>query len=176
MLFSSPQGVSAVTVGFGMLITLQAPPLSLPANAAFLAAAQAVVAVPLVLRSVLPTLRAINPHLREAAATLGANHLQSFVTVELPVLARVSGVGAGFAFAISLGEFGATSFLARPLEPTLPVAIFALSSRPSAQAQGASAAASVVLALTCALVMFVAENGFTLLTRDPRRRLSQKGE
>lgn len=173
MLFSSPQGVSAVTVGFGMLITLQAPPLSLPANAAFLAAAQAVVAVPLVLRSVLPTLRAINPHLREAAATLGANRLQSFVTVELPILARVSGVGAGFAFAISLGEFGATSFLARPLEPTLPVAIFALSSRPSAQAQGASAAASVVLALTCALVMFVAENGFAAATRDPRRGLSK---
>lgn len=159
LLFSSPQGISAVTVGFGMLITLQAPPLSMSANAFFLAAAQSVVAVPLVLRAVLPTLRAVNPRLREAAATLGANPWQSFRTVELPVLARVSGVGAGFAFAISLGEFGATSFLARPLNPTLPVAIFALSSRPAAEAQGAAAAASVLLALTCALAMFLAETG-----------------
>lgn len=155
--FSSPQGISAVTVGFGMLITLQAPPLSMQANAFFLAAAQSVVAIPLVLRSVLPTLRAVDSRLLDAAATLGASPWRVYATIELPLLLRAAGVGAGFAFAISLGEFGATSFLARPLTPTLPVAIFALSSRPAAAAQGAAVAASVILAATCALAMAGAE-------------------
>lgn len=157
LLFSSPQGVSAVTVGFGMLITLQAPPLSWEANALFLAAAQSVVAVPLVLRAILPTIRALDPRQLQVAATLGASPIQVWRTVEWPVLRRVLGVGAGFAFAISLGEFGATSFLARPLDPTLPLAIFALSGRPSLEAQGAAAAAAVVLAALCAIAMAGAE-------------------
>lgn len=157
VLMASPQGVSAVTVGFGMLITLQAPPFSMPANAFFLGGVASVVALPLVLRAVLPTVRAIPPRLLQAAASLGASPLQVFFTLELPVLLRVSGVGAGFAFAIALGEFGATSFLARPLQPTLPVAIFALSSKPEIVAQGAANAAAVLLAGLCAAAMFLAE-------------------
>ncbi|MCI6584348.1 MAG: iron ABC transporter permease [Mobiluncus sp.] len=158
VLMASPQGVSAVTVGFGMLITLQAPPFSMSANAFFLGGVASIVALPLVLRSVLPTMRAIRPRMLDAAATLGASPLRVFWTLEFPVLFRVSGVGAGFAFAIALGEFGATSFLARPLSPTLPVAIFALSSKPEIVAQGASSAASVLLAGLCALAMFLAES------------------
>lgn len=157
VLMASPQGVSAVTVGFGMLLTLQAPPFSMPANAFFLTGVASVVALPLMLRAVLPTARAIPQRLLQAAATLGASPLQVFRTLELPVLLRVSGVGAGFAFAIALGEFGATSFLARPLQPTLPVAIFALSSKPEIVAQGAATAASVLLAGLCAAAMFLAE-------------------
>lgn len=134
-----------------------APPLNWTANAGFLAAAQSVVAVPLVLRSILPTLKAQDPRQLQAAQTLGANPLRVFSTVEWPLLRRGLGVGVGFAFAISLGEFGATSFLARPLNPTLPVSIFALSSRPALDAQGAAAAASVLLALICAGAMFLGE-------------------
>ena len=54
-------------------------------------------------------------------------------------------VAAGFAFAISLGEFGATVFLARPDRPTLPVAIFRFLGRPGALNVGQAFALAVVL-------------------------------
>lgn len=157
VLMASPQGVSAVTVGFGMLVTLQSPPFSMAANAFFLAGVSSVVALPLVLRAVLPTMRNIPQRRLDAAASLGASPLKVFLTIEFPVLWRVSGVGGGLAFAIALGEFGATSFLARPLSPTLPVAIFALTSKPELVAQGAAQAASVILALMCGVALFLAE-------------------
>ena len=63
----------------------------------------------------------------------------------------------GFAFAVSLGEFGATSFLARPDDPTLPVVIFRLIGRPGPLNDEMAMAASVVLAGTTALVMLLVE-------------------
>ncbi|EEH65206.1 ABC transporter, permease protein, partial [Actinomyces urogenitalis DSM 15434] len=70
--FMLPLGVSAVTVGFGFLITLTRPPLVLTRSWWILPLAQAVVAVPLVVRTLLPALRAIDPRQREVAAALGA--------------------------------------------------------------------------------------------------------
>jgi len=79
-----------------------------------------------VVRTVLPVLRAIDPRLREVAATLGASPFRVLGTVDLSLALRSFGLAVGFAFAASLGEFGATSFLARPDRPTLPVVIFGL--------------------------------------------------
>jgi thiamine transport system permease protein len=115
------------------------------------------VAVPLVVRTVLPVLRAIDPRLREAAATLGAGPARVLAAVDVPIAARALGLAVGFAFAVSLGEFGATSFLARPDAPTLPVVIFRLIGRPGAQNYGMALAASVVLAVITAGIMAVAE-------------------
>jgi len=49
---------------------------------------------------------------------------------------------AGFAFACSLGEFGATSFLVRDDRPTLPVVIYRLLGHPGHLNYGMSLAAS----------------------------------
>ncbi|MFC2359460.1 MAG: ABC transporter permease, partial [Actinomyces dentalis] len=122
--FMLPLGVSAVTVGFGFLITLARPPLALTSSWWILPLAQAVVAVPLVVRTLLPALRAIDPRQREAAAALGAGPGRVLATVDGPHLLRAGGLAAGFALATSLGEFGATSFLARPRTPTLPVVLY----------------------------------------------------
>ena len=115
------------------------------------------VALPLVVRSLLPTLRAIDPRLQQAAATLGATPARIVATIDAPLAWRGFGLAVGFAFATSLGEFGATSFLARPDRPTLPVMIFRLIGRPGAENLGTALAASVVLALLTAAVMGVAE-------------------
>ena len=64
---------------------------------------------------------------------------------------------AGFAFAVSLGEFGATSFLSRADHPTVPVVIFRLIGRPGEGNYGMALAASVVLAATTALVILAVE-------------------
>lgn len=156
-LFLLPLGVSAVTVGFGYLITLNRPPLDLRSSLALIPIAQALVALPLVVRSLLPSLHAIDSRQLEAARTLGANHWRVLATIELPQLAKGLGLAAGFAFATSLGEFGATSFLSRPDDPTLPVVIFRLFGRPGADNYGMALAAATLLAVLTAVVMAAAE-------------------
>ena len=156
-LFLLPLGVSAVTVGFGYLITLNRPPLDLRSSVVLIPIAQAVVALPLVVRSLLPVLRAIDPRQLEAAATLGSPPLAVLARVELPHLWRGLGLAVGFAFATSLGEFGATSFLARPDNPTLPVLIVRLFGRPGAESDVMALAASVLLAALAGLTMAAAE-------------------
>ena len=155
--FMLPLGVSAVTVGFGFLITLARPPLALTRSWWILPLAQAVVAVPLVVRTLLPALRAIDPRQREAAAALGAGPGRVLLTVDGPQLLRAGGLAAGFALATSLGEFGATSFLARPQEPTLPVVVYRLIGSPGSQNQGMALAGGVVLAVGSAAVMLGCE-------------------
>ncbi|QCB94837.1 ABC transporter permease [Cellulomonas shaoxiangyii] len=159
-LFMLPLGVSAVTVGFGFLVSMDRPfglPLDLRTSGVLVPVAQAVVAVPLVVRTVLPVLRAIDPRLREAAATLGASPGRVLRTVDLAVAVRSVGLALGFAFAASLGEFGATSFLARPEDPTLPVVIFRLLGRPGVDNYGTALAASVLLAALTAGIVAVCE-------------------
>ena len=52
-------------------------------------------------------------------------------TIEWPAARRAIGTGAGFAVAISLGEFGATSFVSRgDASFTAPLAVFRLLSQP----------------------------------------------
>lgn len=155
--FMLPLGVSAVTVGFGFLVTLDQPPVDFRGSPWLVPIAQAMVALPLVVRTVAPALHSIDPRQREAAAALGADPLRVLTSVDLPVAWRPVLAAAGFAFAVSLGEFGATSFLARPDRPTLPVVVFELISRPGAENFGMALAASVVLALLTTTVMIVVE-------------------
>ena len=155
--FMLPLGVSAVTVGFGFLVTLYRPPLDLGGSGVLVPIAQAVVALPLVIRTLLPVLRAIDTRTREAAAVLGASPRQVLTAVDLPVLGRSLGVAVGLAYAVSLGEFGATTFLYRPDQPTLPVVIVRLLSRAGANNLGTALAAAVVLAALIMAVMAAAE-------------------
>ena len=155
--FMLPLGVSAVTLGFGFLVTLDRPPLDLRSSPVLVPIAQAMVALPLVVRTVAPVLRSIDPRQRQVAASLGASPARVLATVDLPTVWRPLLAAAGFAFAVSLGEFGATSFLVRPDRPTLPVVIYQLISRPGADNYGMALAASVVLGVVTVLVMAVVE-------------------
>ncbi|MEU5188234.1 iron ABC transporter permease [Streptomyces klenkii] len=152
-----PLGTSAVTVGFGFLISLDKPPLDLRASWILVPLAQALVGVPFVVRTVLPVLRAVDARLREAAAVLGASPLRAWREVDLPLVGRALGVAAGFAFAVSLGEFGATVFIARPDSPTLPVAVARLLGRPGELTYGQAMALSTILMLVCAAALLVLE-------------------
>ena len=152
-----PLGISAVTVGFGYFISLDRPPLDLQGSPMLVPLAQAVVALPMVVRALVPVLRAIDPRMREAAATLGAGPGRVLWTIDLPFMARGLGLAVGFAFAISLGEFGATSFLSSPDYQTLPVLIVRLLGRPGADNYGMALAGAVILAAVTAGVMMAAQ-------------------
>ncbi len=155
--FMLPLGISAVTVGFGFLITLDRPPLDLRSSPILIPIAQALVALPLVVRTLAPALRSTDERQRQAAAALGAPPWRAMVTVDLPVVWRPLLAATGFALAVSLGEFGATSFLAQPDHPTLPVVIYTLVGHPGQVNFGMALAASVVLAVVTAAVMGVVE-------------------
>ncbi|MEU9170098.1 iron ABC transporter permease [Streptomyces sp. NPDC048420] len=152
-----PLGVSAVTVGFGFLISLDEPPLDLRQSWLLVPLAQALVGVPFVVRTMLPVLRAVDHRLREAAAVLGASPWRVWREVDLPMVRRALLIAAGFAFAVSLGEFGATVFIARPDNPTLPVAVARLLGRAGDLNYGQAMALSTVLMVVCAVALLVLE-------------------
>ena len=155
--FMLPLGVSAVTVGFGFLITLDRPPLDLRTSSVLIPIAQAMVALPLVVRTVAPVWRGIDDRQRQAAASLGAGGWRVFTTVDLAIGWRPLLAAAGFSFAVSLGEFGATSFLARSDHPTLPVVIYRLLGHPGVDNFGMAMAASALLAAATAGTILLVE-------------------
>ncbi len=152
-----PLGVSAVMLGLGFLIAFDTPPLDFRAAPWIVPVAQSLVAIPFVVRIVAPTLRSIDPRQREAAALLGASPGRVRREIDLPIVSRALAVAAGFAFAISLGEFGATVFLARPDRPTLPVAIFRFLGRPGETNVAQAYALAVVLMLVTVVSVLLVE-------------------
>ena len=151
-----PLGTSAVTIGFGMLITFDTSPVDWRAEWWLVPVGHALVAVPFVVRTALGVVRSVPPDLRNAAATLGASPIRAWVTTTLPFLRRPLIVGAGLAAAISLGEFGATSFLSRSGSDTLPLAIDRLLGRTGGVFQAQAFALATILAgATIALVLLV---------------------
>lgn len=149
--FMLPLATSAVTLGFGFIIALDEPPLNLRSSVVIIPLAHTLVALPFVVRNVLPSLRSIPPNLREAAQTLGASPLMVLRLVDLPLISRSVFVGATFAFTVSMGEFGASLFVARPDTPTIPIVIFRLLGQPGSANYGQALAMSVILMTVCAI-------------------------
>ncbi|HQY93030.1 ABC transporter permease subunit, partial [Caldilinea sp.] len=148
-----PLGTSAVTLGFGYIVAmgpLRASPWLVPI-------VHSLIALPFVVRTFLPALRALDRRLREAAATLGAGPLQSWWTVDAPLLLRAVLISAAFAFAISLGEFGATLLIARPDRPTMPMVIYQALSRPGLINYGQALAMSTILMVVTAAALIAIE-------------------
>ena len=160
-MFMLPLATSAVTLGFGFILALNRPPLNLRRSLILVPIAHTLVAMPFVIRSVLPAMRRINPRLREAASLLGADPQRVLIHVDWPLIRRALLVGAVFAFTISMGEFGATVFIARPQTPTMPVAIFRFLGQPGALNYGQAMAMSCLLMLVCA-VGFIAIERFRI--------------
>jgi thiamine transport system permease protein len=154
-----PLGTSAVTVGLGFLVALDQPPLDLRGSTALVPLAHALVGVPFVVRVLVPVLRSIDPRLREAAGVLGAGPWRRLRDIDLLLAGRAVLGAAGFAFAISLGEFGATSVLARTDTPTVTVAIGRFLGRPGAANFGQAAAMSVVLLVLTAGAVALSQRG-----------------
>jgi thiamine transport system permease protein len=164
--FMLPLSTSAVTLGFGFIIALDRPPLNLRTSLLLVPLAHTLVAFPFVVRSVLPALRSIPPSLRESAMVLGARPWKVWRSIDLPIIGRALVVGAVFAFTVSLGEFGATVFVARPQTPTMPLAIYRFLGQPGALNYGQAMAMSSIL-------MLVTAAGFLSLERIRSDRIGE---
>jgi thiamine transport system permease protein len=158
-----PLATSAVTLGFGYIITLNTPPLNLRESLALIPIAHGLVAFPFVVRCILPALRQIPQTLKEAAMLLGSSPFQVWRGITFPLISRSIIVGSIFAFSISMGEFGASSFITRPHTPTMPVAIFRFLGQPGDMNYGQAMAMSTIL-------MLITASGFWLLGRLSDKR------
>ena len=70
------------------------------------------IGLPFVVRTVQPVLEEAERELEEAAASLGANRLQTFIFVILPTILPAVITGFALAFARALGEYGSVIFIA----------------------------------------------------------------
>ncbi len=149
----APLGISAATLGLGLMLAYGRPPLDLRSSDVLIPIAHSIVAVPLVIAVVLPTLLATDKRFAIAASSLGASPTRAFFTAYGPILRIVMIAAGGLAACVSLGEFGAASFLTRSSDPTVPVQIVRLLQRPGEQSFGVACALAMVLVLgTIALV------------------------
>ena len=154
-LYLLPLALPTVTIAFAYLITWQNDaPYSVPQAYAILLAAHAMIVAPFALRAVVGPARAADPREREAATVLGASSGRAWRVIEWPLVRRAMVYGGALAFAMSLGETGATLLLARPEFSSIPILIARALGDPSTEALGAVLALGTML-LALAVVAFV---------------------
>ncbi len=119
-----------------------------------IALAMAFTSIPFVVRTVQPVLEDLPREIDEAALTLGASDATAFRRVILPNLWPALVTGTGLAFVRSLGEFGAVIFIAgnMPYETEI-TSLMIFVKLQEYDYVGASAIASVVLAVSLALLL-----------------------
>ncbi|GAA5169551.1 sulfate ABC transporter permease subunit CysT [Modicisalibacter zincidurans] len=119
-----------------------------------IALAMAFTSIPFVVRTVQPVLEDLPSEIDEAALTLGASDALAFRRVILPNLWPALVTGTGLAFVRSLGEFGAVIFIAgnMPYETEI-TSLMIFVKLQEYDYVGASAIASVVLAVSLALLL-----------------------
>jgi thiamine transport system permease protein len=143
--FLAPLGVSSVVLGFGFLVSFDADWFPLRSSWLIVPLAQALIALPMVVRLVYPALVSIGKEPIEHASLDGASPWQSWRFVESGMIKGVLFTALGYAAIISIGEFGASSFLAYGSEGTIPTLLYRLIARPGEQNYGMAMAVSAIL-------------------------------
>ena len=152
-----PLGTSAVMLGLGFLLAFARSPIAWRSSRFAVPLVQSIVCFPFVVRMVVPALRSVDPDLRRAAQTLGAPPWRAWRRIDARLSAAAFATAGATAFAVALGEFGATSFLARPDGVTMPVAIARLSANPGSTVRAEGTALAVLLGTLTMLVVLLTD-------------------
>ena len=145
LVFLAPLGISSVVLGFGFLVSFDAQWFPLRSTWLIVPLAQALIAMPMVIRLVYPALVSIGKEPIENASLDGASNWQTWRFIESRMIKGVLFTAVGYAAIISVGEFGASSFLAYGSQGTIPTLLFRLISRPGEQNYGMAMAVSAIL-------------------------------
>ncbi len=114
------------------------------------------VSLPFVVREVVPVLREIGTEQEQAAATLGASALQTFLRVTWPAIRYATAYGVVLTTARALGEFGAVSVVSGRLAgETESLTLFVQDRYQSFDTTGAYAAAVVLALLAMATLLLM---------------------
>ena len=178
-LIDLPLSVSPVVVGIALILVygrdgwlgrgLEASGLQIIFATPGLVLATVIVALPLVVREVVPVLEEAGTEEEQAAQSLGANSWQRFVRITLPTMRWALAYGVVLSLARSLGEFGAVrvvsgSVAGESQTPTLFVNDSYSEFGPVAEQA----------AFTAAFLLMVAAVGFIVLIAWLRPRQSGK--
>jgi molybdate transport system permease protein len=120
------------------------------------ALAAAVMAFPLMVRSIRLSFEAQDRGIEQAARTLGAGPFRVFCTITLPLITPGIIAGMVLAFARGLGEFGATIILVSNIAGqtrTLPLALYTLIQTPGGEAGAMRLCLLAVLLSLAALII-----------------------
>ncbi|MGA1251904.1 MAG: ABC transporter permease subunit, partial [Ilumatobacteraceae bacterium] len=153
-----PIVISAVSIGLGIIITFDTQPFDWRGSQFMLPLAHTLVALPLVMRIISPVLQAIPDSLRQASSVLGASRRQTWLNIDFKIIRRAAISAAAISATVSIGEFGASSFLARRGAETLPVMISRLLSRPGDSLQSQAFALATLLVMFSLAMIFVVDS------------------
>lgn len=151
----APLVAPPVITGFLLLVVLRE--LSQDLLFTFWAAtiASALMAIPLLVRTVRAAVEAVDPRYSVVAATLGASRLRRLLTITIPLAWRGIVGGATLAWARALGEFGATIVVAGNIPGrtrTIPLAVWTSLQSPSAPSTVPLVAAAMALCIAAVVV------------------------
>jgi sulfate/thiosulfate transport system permease protein len=124
------------------------------------------VGMPFVVRTVQPVIQEIDVQIEEAAASLGATKLQTFLRVLLPMLGPAIGAGFALSFARAVGEYGSVLFIAGNMPMRTEIApLLIVSKLEQFDYAGAAVIGVTMLAVSLALLITV-----QLLERQVEKR------
>lgn len=123
-LFILPVILPGVVLGLALYVFYIWTDVGLARSLTGLLIGHVLVTTPFVIATVTASLVDFDRSIEEAARSLGANALQAFTKVTLPVIAPGISAGTIFAFIISFGQFELTLFLSTPDLQTLPIAMY----------------------------------------------------
>lgn len=114
------------------------------------------IGLPFVVRTVQPVLEDLDPELEEAAASLGASRLQTFIRVLFPTLLPALLTGFALAFARALGEYGSVVFISgnMPMKTEI-VPLLIITKLEQYDVPGATALAVVMLLLSFVMLLTI---------------------
>jgi len=128
------------------------------------------IGLPFVVRTVQPVLEEAERELEEAAASLGASPLQTFLRVVLPAIVPALLTGFALAFARATGEYGSVIFIAGNLPMVSEITpLFIITKLEQYDYAGATAIAVVMLVISFILLLTI-----NLLQAWTRKRAGKK--
>jgi sulfate/thiosulfate transport system permease protein len=127
------------------------------------------IGLPFVVRTLQPVLEDLHREIEEAAATLGASRLQTFVRVIFPIITPALLTGFALAFARALGEYGSVIFIAGNMPMVSEITPLLIITKLE-QYDYTGATAIAVVMLVTAFVMLLAINSLQAWTRTRQGR------
>lgn len=114
------------------------------------------IGLPFVVRTVQPVLEDLEAETEEAAASLGANRLQTFSKVILPAIWPALLTGFALAFARAIGEYGSVIFIAGNMPMVSEITpLIIITKLEQYDYAGATAVAVVMLVISFALLLLI---------------------
>jgi sulfate transport system permease protein len=166
VLIAAPRSVSPVVVGLALVLvysgrdgwfgpTLESAGYQVIFSTPGMVMATVFVALPLVIREVVPVLQEIGDVQEQAARSLGANAAQTFRRITLPGIKWAVVYGVVLAIARSLGEFGAVKIVSGNLVGQSQTATLAVEQTYQNFQQESSYAIAALLALAAMVCLVV---------------------